>query len=307
VAKGIERATDRVVVAKIFELRPETEAAVDQEFEMLRSLRHERIAQLEAAFRPAGSPVAALVLEKLQGADVVSYLASRHEYSEACVAQIITQIIDGLQYMHWRGICHLDIQPDNVVMASVRSLQVKLVDLGSARRVSRLGTQIPGVPGHPEYAPPEILNSEPALPQSDIWQVAVLTYVLLSGVSPFRGADANETRQNITFVRYRFEHLYKELTQEATRFLMFLFKRTPSKRPTAEECHEHRWLMPTEYMIKRRERSVFLGNRLKEYSEQYHEEKRKQASQAETLDEAFGAQRRLARSTSIQDELLTTL
>jgi hypothetical protein len=36
-----------------------------------------------------------------------------------------------------------------------------------------------------------------------------------------------ETKANITYVRYRFEHLYKELTSEATRFLMFLFKRTP--------------------------------------------------------------------------------
>lgn len=36
-----------------------------------------------------------------------------------------------------------------------------------------------------------------------------------------------------------------------------------SKRPTAEECHEHRWLLPTEFMIKKRERAVFLGSRLK--------------------------------------------
>lgn len=79
-----------------------------------------------------------------------------------------------------------------------------------------------------------------------------------------------------------------------------------SKRPTAEECHEHRWLVPTDYMLKKRERSVFLGNRLKEYNEEYHEEKRKQASQGQALDEAFGSSRQLARSTSIQEELLTT-
>ncbi|XP_031784412.1 obscurin isoform X6 [Nasonia vitripennis] len=304
VAKGIERASDRVVVAKILELRPETEERVEREFETLRTLCHERIALLEAAYRPRGSPVAVLILEKLQGADVLSYLASRHEYSEACVAGVVGQLLDGLQYLHWRGICHLDVQPDNVVMASVRSLQVKLVDLGSARRVSKLGCQVPRL-GHPEYASPEVTNAEPAYPQSDIWQVAVLAYVLLSGVSPFRGNDANETRQNISFVRYRFEYLYKELSQEATRFLMLLFKRSPCKRPTAEECHEHRWLMPTEYMIKKRERTIFLGNRLKEYCDEYHEEKRKQATQGQGLDEAFGTQRQLARSTSIQDELLT--
>lgn len=36
-----------------------------------------------------------------------------------------------------------------------------------------------------------------------------------------------------------------------------------SKRPTCEETLEHRWLMATDYMNKKRERAVFLGNRLK--------------------------------------------
>lgn len=53
---------------------------------------------------------------------------------------MIEQVLDGLQYLHWRGICHLDLQLDNIVMSSVRSLQVKIVDFGSARKVSKLGT-----------------------------------------------------------------------------------------------------------------------------------------------------------------------
>lgn len=60
---------------------------------------------------------------------------------------------------------------------------------------------------------PEIVNDEPAYPQTDIWSLGVLTYIMLSGVSPYRGADDAETKQNISFVRYRFEHLYKEITQ----------------------------------------------------------------------------------------------
>lgn len=62
-------------------------------------------------------------------------------------------------------------------------------------------------------AAPEIVTDEPAYPQTDIWSLGVLTYIMLSGVSPFRGADDAETKQNIAFVRYRFEHLYKEITQ----------------------------------------------------------------------------------------------
>lgn len=76
----------------------------------------------------------------------------------------------------------------------------------------------------------------------------------------------------------------------------------------AEECHEHRWLLPAEYMIKKRERAVFLGNRLKEYNEKYHEEKSKLASESDILasENLLGSKQKLIRSTSIQEELLTT-
>nr|XP_012153983.1 PREDICTED: muscle M-line assembly protein unc-89-like isoform X1 [Megachile rotundata] len=308
VVKGVDKATDRVIVAKILELNADTEKQVNREFEALRSLRHERIALLEAAYKAPGSPVAVFILEKLQGADILTYFSSRHEYTENCVATVITQILDGLQYLHWRGYSHLDIQPDNVVMSTVRSVQVKLVDMGSARFVSKLGTSVPKA-GHPEYRAPEVYNEEPAHPQTDVWMVGVLMYILLSGVSPFRGKDPDETRQNILFVRYRFEHLFKELSQEATRFLMLVFKRAPSKRPLVEECHEHRWLQSSDFMIKKRERAVFLGNRLKEYNEEYHEEKSKLASQSQGLTTESllgGSTQKLIRSTSIQEELLTT-
>ncbi|XP_076666422.1 obscurin isoform X4 [Andrena cerasifolii] len=307
VVKGVDKATDRVIVAKIMELNADTEKQVNREFEALRSLRHERIAILEAAYKAQGSPVAVFVLEKLQGADILTYFSSRHEYTENCVATAILQVLDGLQYLHWRGYSHLDIQPDNVVMSTVRSVQVKLVDMGSARFVSKLGTPVPKL-GHPEYRAPEVYNEEPAHPQTDVWMVGVLMYVLLSGISPFRGKDPEETRQNILFVRYRFEYLFKELSQEATRFLMLVFKRAPSKRPLVEECHEHRWLQPTDYMIKKRERAVFLGNRLKEYNEEYHAEKSKVACESQSLASEclLGSKQKLIRSTSIQEELLTT-
>lgn len=143
VVKGVEKQTDTVVVAKIFELTPENQSQVQKEFENLRTLRHERIASLIAAFKPKTSSIAVLVMEKLQGADILTYLGSRHEYSEQTVATIISQVLDAVQYLHWRGFCHLDLQPDNIVMASVRSQQIKLVDFGSAQAVSKLGSQVP--------------------------------------------------------------------------------------------------------------------------------------------------------------------
>ncbi|KAF5286087.1 hypothetical protein FQA39_LY16433 [Lamprigera yunnana] len=297
VLKAIDKESDKIVVIKFFDLN--LGGDVDGEFAAIRSLRHERIAGLLAAYRT--SDFATFILEKLQGADVLTYLANKHEYTEQMVATIVSQILDGLQYLHWRNLCHLDLQPDNVVMCGLRSVQIKLVDLGSAHRVTKLGTQIPLI-GHQDYISPEVLNEELAFPQSDIWSLGVLTYAMLSGVLPFKGNDEQETRQNISFVRYRFEHLFQELSQEGNRFIMLIFKRHPTKRPTAEECHENRWLLLTESMIKKRERAVFLGNRLKEYCETYHNEKLQNSTQA-----SGKLGKNLVKSDSIQEELSIAL
>lgn len=228
VVKGVEQATDKVVVAKVFDLNVAGEEAVQHEFETLRTLRHERIAALLAAFKLPNLPVRLLIQEKLQGADILTYLSSRHEYNEQHVCMIITQVLDALQYLHWRGFCHLNLQPDNIVMSSVRSVEIKLVDFGEAQRVAKIGTQV-DMPKNSwlDVTAPEIINGEQAFPQTDIWSVGVLTYILLSGTSPFRGKTNDETKQNISYARYRFENLYKEITQEATRFIMFVFKRAP--------------------------------------------------------------------------------
>ena len=74
---------------------------------------------------------------------------------------------------------------------------------------------------------PEIIEDAQAYPQSDMWSLGVLLYVMLSGQLPFKGESAEETRENIVNVRFKFEWLYKEVTMEATRLLMWIFKRAP--------------------------------------------------------------------------------
>ena len=72
------------------------------------------------------------------------------------------------------------------------------------------------------------------------------------------------------FSRFKFEWLYKETTMEATRLLMWIFKRSPWKRPSLEEAQAHRWLNPVDYMAKKRERAYFPSNRIQKFAREYH-------------------------------------
>lgn len=299
VAKCADKENNKMYAAKIVK---KDENSLD-ELNVLRTLCHERIVSLHQAYESGDLIVS--VTEKLQGVDVLTCLSQRHEYTENMVAVIISQVLDGLQYLHWRGYSHLDLQPDNVLLMSARSLDVKLCDFGCAQRTSKLGgTMVSFERSYLPFTAPEILNDEPAYPQSDIWSLGVLTYLLLSGVSPFSGENDEETRQNITYVRFRFEPLYKEISMEATRFIMLVFKRAPSKRPTTEECLEHRWFQPSEHMLKKRERASFLGNRLKVFSDEYHSERMLQSTKCDQVLSSFGLG--LSRSHSNQTDIFTT-
>lgn len=58
-------------------------------------------------------------------------------------------------------------------------------------------------------------------------------------------------------------------------------------------------------MIKKRERAIFLADKIKRFSEEYHSNKVAEAKKRESAT-ANVAPRQLLRSTSIQEELLTT-
>lgn len=86
--------------------------------------RHERIAELIEAYS-CSSGFRVLIQEKIgQSRDILTHLSEATRYTEQTVALVTTQILDGLQYLHWRGYCHLDLQPSNVIVTSPRSAQV---------------------------------------------------------------------------------------------------------------------------------------------------------------------------------------
>ena len=73
---------------------------------------------------------------------------------------------------------------------------LKICDFGLARKISlgRLASLNYGVP---EYTSPECANGEGVGLGHDMWSIGIITYILLSGRSPFRGENDRETLTNV--------------------------------------------------------------------------------------------------------------
>merc|ERR1711962_1214325 len=249
----------------------EGDEAAKREFKNLKTLKHEKMVSLVDAFET--DSMFMLKFDTLPGTDVVAYLAEQSLYSEQTVAEITTQVLDALNYISWRGRVYLNLEPANVLVCSGRSLgktvQVKLANFETTQTVAKSGTQVKGTYNF-DYAAPEILEEAQAFPQSDVWSLGVLLYVLMSGQLPFKGETPEESKDNILRVQFKFEWLYKECTMEGTRLLMWIFKRKPHARPSLEEVAAHRWTNPADYMLKKRERARFPTNRIQKFAKDYH-------------------------------------
>jgi serine/threonine kinase 17 len=96
---------------------------------------------------------------------------------------------------------------------------LKLCDFGFSRAIE--GTKnVCEIQGTPDFVAPEIIQYEPLSLKTDIWSVGVLTYVLLSGFSPFGSDDKQETFLNITQCSLTFpDELFEGASDDAIDFM----------------------------------------------------------------------------------------
>ncbi|XP_010213655.1 PREDICTED: striated muscle preferentially expressed protein kinase, partial [Tinamus guttatus] len=257
-----ENATGKYFMAKIVPYEVERKQSVLQEYEILKVLHHERIMSLHEAYITPRYLV--LICENCTGKEILYSIVDRFRYSEDDVVTYVLQLLQGLEYLHGRRIVHLDIKPDNVIISGMNSL--KIIDFGSAQTYNplmlrQLGRRV----GTLEYMSPEVVKGDPVGSAADVWGVGVLTYIMLSGRSPFFELDPIETENRILAGRFDAFKLYPNVSQNAALFIRKVLSVHPWGRPTVKDCFANAWLQDAYLMKLRRQTLTFTTNRLKEF------------------------------------------
>ena len=129
-----------------------------------------------------------IVMELVKGHTLRQVLQSDAEISQDEAVQIVTEILEALEYSHNEGIIHRDIKPGNIMITE--SGKVKVMDFGIARALDDIGatmTNTWSVVGTAQYLSPEQATGDSADARSDIYSVGCLMYELLVGRPPFIG------------------------------------------------------------------------------------------------------------------------
>lgn len=152
-----------------------------QEGRILAELNHRGVVNVLDLFEERNT--AYLVMELLKGQTLRRCLDQQPKgLKPDLVRKIVRQLMITLEMLHRRKppIYHLDIKPENVFLTS--SERAVLIDFGAAR----LGIDGYIVPQYDLlYAPPELLSKDTKVgPQSDLFELAMTAYELLTGQRP---------------------------------------------------------------------------------------------------------------------------
>ncbi|GFS00827.1 titin [Elysia marginata] len=243
VYRAVERATGKNWAAKFIHCRPQDKDNIRHEIDVMNSLHHPKLLQLHEAFDQRGEMV--MILELLSGGELFDRLVEEdYTLTEADCVTYMRQICQGVQHMHHNNILHLDLKPENVMCVTRETNDIKIIDFGLAQRLEE-GKQVKVLFGTAEFCAPEIVNYEAVSFSTDMWSVGVLSYVLLSGYSPFAGDDNHQTFQFVNQADYDFDdEVWERVSADAKDFIQRLLIKDKKQRMTIDEALEHPWLNP---------------------------------------------------------------
>ncbi|XP_066557901.1 death-associated protein kinase 2 isoform X2 [Amia ocellicauda] len=241
---------------------------IEREVSILQQTQHPNIVTLHDVFENRTDVV--LILELVSGGELFDFLAQKESLSEEEATQFIKQILDGVHYLHSRKIAHFDLKPENIMLLdkNVPLPRIKLIDFGLAHKIED-GVEFKNIFGTPEFVAPEIVNYEPLGLAADMWSIGVITYILLSGASPFLGESKQETLANISGMNYDFDEEFFSRTSElAKSFISQLLEKDTRKRLTIQDALNHPWIKPLnpKQALVRRLSVINLENFRKQYA-----------------------------------------
>jgi eukaryotic-like serine/threonine-protein kinase len=170
-----------------------------QEGKILARLAHPHIARLfDAGATRDGR--AYLVLEYIDGVRIDQHCASLT--TEARV-RLFLDVVAAVAHAHSHLVIHRDLKPSNVLVTGAG--QVKLLDFGIAKLLDAAPdgdvgdrTKLSEMVLTPDYAAPEQLLGEMPATTTDVYQLGLLLYVLLTGTLPAAGSADRASRYRAT-------------------------------------------------------------------------------------------------------------
>ena len=184
-----------------------------------------------------------IVTEYIEGGTLGQYFKKRNfNFSERQASSIMSQIANGVKYLHKYGIVHRDLKPDNIMITQQNDFGIiKIMDFGLSKIVSTQEKMVDGY-GTLSYVAPEVLLRTPYNKEVDIWSMGVILYYMLCGHLPFKGNKEVVIAEKIVNDDLEFDEDEWEVRSKKVRELITsCLKKEPEERITIDDFLNHPW------------------------------------------------------------------
>lgn len=174
---------------------PDMRARFRREARLLQFLSHPNVVRALTFTEERGAPW--LIMERVPGRTLREEINASAPFQPEDVVPVLEGVAAALDHLHARGLIHLDLRPENIVVMPTR--QVKLIDFGLAQT----GGAVPEVAAsgtHP-YLAPEQLTGEPVEVTTDVYALGCVVYEMLTATPPF--ALTNDAGKDSAAIRAR--------------------------------------------------------------------------------------------------------
>ena len=215
-----------------------------REINILIKTDHPNIIKLYEVFESPNSLY--LIMEECYGGElfdrILQHIEKKEMYSEKEAAEIMKQVISGIEYCHNNGIVHRDIKPENLLylnQGNEKNNPLKIIDFGLSQTLN-LKKILSSKVGTAYYVSPEILAGK-YTEKCDIWSAGVILYVLLSGEPPFNGPSDGVIYSKIKKMKFNFpSNKWEKISDEAKDLLKNMLS-VEEKRLSASQVLLHPW------------------------------------------------------------------
>ncbi len=156
------------------------------------------------------------------------------------------QLIEGLQHIHSKGIAHLDIKLENLLLGKDYRLKIADFDLAQLACDTKLASR-----GTMNYRPFEVKQGTCSdFYAADVYSVGVCLFTLIAGFFPFLEEENFETLFRFDLFLKDNEAFWKEnealengqsFSLNLRRLLNGMWRQDPSERLTLEQIKESEW------------------------------------------------------------------
>ncbi|KAL2552665.1 Calcium-dependent protein kinase 16 [Forsythia ovata] len=269
---------DRVAVKKIEKNKMVLPIAVEdvkREVKILKALAgHENVVQFHNSFED--DSYVYIVMELCEGGELLDRILSKKDsrYTEKDAAIIVRQMLKVAAECHLHGLVHRDMKPENFLFKSPKEdSPLKATDFGLSDFI-RPGKKFQDIVGSAYYVAPEVLKRKSG-PESDVWSIGVITYILLCGRRPFWDKTEDGIFKEVLRNKPDFRRKpWPSISNAAKDFMKKLLVKDPRARLTAAQALSHPWVreggeaseIPLDISVLNNMRKFVKYSRLKQFA-----------------------------------------